>query len=152
MKTQMNNQPTEKHFPPTFRFFDYKVYRDSKGWYQEIMSLKGLLEENTDLWYQLKGNITSMVMNIAAASTKLPHEAKKYLGNSITAANKAVACLDIASDLQVISEEEFELLSEGFKGIIIQLKGFIKAIGSRSKQASPAAEDEQQSTKEPQAA
>ena len=137
MSTQKNSTTTvsEKTYPNIFRFVDYKVYQDSKNWYQEVVSLKGVLETNTDLWFQLKSHITSMVMNIAAASTKLPSEAQRYLGSSITAANKAVACLDIACDFGVITTDEFDTLSDGFKGIIIQLKAFIKGIGIRSAKA-----------------
>lgn len=108
---------------------DYKVYQDSKKWHEEALSLKGVFDVNPDLWYQLKTQTISVVMNIAAASTKLPQEAKRYLGGSITAANKAVACLDIACDLQTISPDEFQVFSDGFKGVIIQLKGFIKKMG-----------------------
>lgn len=115
----------------TFRFVDYKVYQESKKWFQEILSLQGVLEINSGLWNQLKANVMSVVMNITAASTQLPMEAKRYLGYSITAANKSVACLDIACDLQSISVEEFKTLSEGYKGVIIQLKSFIKALGGK---------------------
>lgn len=115
----------------TFRFVDYRVYHESKKWLQEVFSLKGIFETNTDVWYQLKSNMTALVMNIAAASTKLPGDAKRYLGNSITAANKSVACLDIACDLQVIRPEEFEAVSAGLKGVIIQLKCLIRAMGTK---------------------
>ncbi|MDP2691815.1 MAG: four helix bundle protein [bacterium] len=131
MNTTASAPTTEPKTYSTFRFVDYKVYQESKKWFQEVSSLKGILESSTDLWYQLKNNITSVVMNIAAASTKLPLEARNYLGGSITAANKAVACLDMACDLQAISLDEFKTLSEGYKGIIIQLKSFIKALGAR---------------------
>ncbi len=114
----------------TFRFIDYKVYQDSKYWFQEITSLKGILDTNTELWIQIKINITSVLMNITSSSTKLPKDAKKYLGNAITAANKVVACLDLACDVQALSPEEFQLLSNGFKDVIIQLKRMIKSLGS----------------------
>lgn len=129
--TNTSEQKEAKKYT-TFRFVDYRVYQESKKWFQEILSLQGVLEANSNLWSHLRNNVTSVVMNIAAASTKLPHEAKKYLGYSITASNKAVACLDIACDLQSITPQEFQTLSEGFKGVIIQLKSFIKALGSRS--------------------
>jgi len=79
--------------------------------------------------------MNSVVMNITAASTKLPGEARRYLGNSITASNKVVACLDIACDLEAISPDEFQIMSDGFKGVIIQLKSFIKALGAPKKVA-----------------
>ncbi len=119
----------KKSYGPVFRFVNYHVYQDSKLWFREILSLKGVIEDNTELWSQLRGNSTSVVMNIAASSTKLPQEAKRYLSHSITAANKVVACLDIAVDAEAITAEEFEDLSEGYKQIVIQLKSFIKAIG-----------------------
>lgn len=115
----------------TFRFVDYTVYQESKKWLQEIFSLKGIIEANTDLWFQLKSQATALVMNIAAASTKLPNDAVWYLGNAITATNKVVACLDIACDLQAMSPQEFQNLRDGFKGIVIQLKSFIRALGTR---------------------
>jgi len=139
--TIKNKENTAKEYS-TFRFMDYRVYQDSKKWHQEALILKGIFEANPDLWYQLKAQTISVVMNIAAASTKLPTEAKRYLGSSITAANKAVACLDIACDLQVITPEEFQVLSEGFKGVIIQLKGFIKRMGgSAASKTEPVAEN-----------
>jgi four helix bundle protein len=119
----------KKNYGPVFRFVNYHVYQDSKLWFREILSLKGLIEEQTELWSQLRNSSTSVVMNIAASSTKLPQEAKRYLGHSITAANKVIACLDMACDAEAISSEEFEDLNEGYKQVVIQLKGFIKAIG-----------------------
>ena len=146
MTTQNTTPEKEKKEYKTFRFIEYKVYQESKKWFQEILSLKGILDSYPELWYQLKNNSTSLVMNIAAASTMLPNEARRYLGNSITAANKAVACLDIACDMQAITPEEFKIFSEGFKGVIIQLKSFIKAMGTR-KYPKPSA-DEQGAEKE----
>jgi four helix bundle protein len=134
----------KKKYGPVFRFVNYHVYQDSKLWLREIQSMKGVIEANTELWSQLRGNSTSVVMNIAASSTKLPQEAKRYLGNSITAANKVVACLDIAVDAEAITAEEFEELSAGYKQIVILLKSFIKAIG-RPRVAKE--EDENVSTK-----
>jgi hypothetical protein len=133
MSTEMN---TIKKVYPTFRFIDYKVYQDSKLWHQETLNLKGVFAANNDLWSQLKIQTTSVVMNIAAASTKLPQEARYFLSNGITAANKAVACLDIACDLQVITPEEFQTMSEGFKGVVIQLKSFIKKMGTFASKSS----------------
>jgi hypothetical protein len=127
--TTTNNTISAKEYPKTFRFMDYKVYQDSKRWHQEALDLKGVFSANSDLWNQLKIQTTSVVMNIAAASTKLPQDAKYYLGGSITAANKAVACLDIACDLQTITPDEFQVFSEGYKGVVIQLKSFIKKMG-----------------------
>ncbi|MGE3279240.1 MAG: hypothetical protein AB7J40_05680 [Candidatus Altimarinota bacterium] len=129
MSTTTMNNNAAKSYPNTFRFMDYRVYQESKKWHQEALSLKGVFAANSDLWNQLKIHTTSVVMNIAAASTKLPEQAKFSLGSSITAANKAVACLDIACDLQAITPDEFQLFSEGFKGVIIQLKGIIKKMG-----------------------
>ena len=124
MSTEMNQNR------PVFRFINYSVYQDSKKWYQEMCSLKGIFGDQIELWQLLKSNITSVVMNIAAASTKLPSEAKRYLGFSITAANKAVACLDMAKDADIINQSEYDVLSEAYQAIILQLKGFIKAIGN----------------------
>mgnify|MGYP001590627688 CR=1 FL=1 len=123
------SSPEEAKKPSTFRFVDYRVYQDSKRWFQEVLSLKGLLESTPELWNQLKANVMSVVMNITSSSTKLPLEARRYLGFSITSANKAVACLDMACDLKILTPEEFQTLSHGFQGVIIQLKGFIKALG-----------------------
>jgi|CXWL01.1.fsa_nt_gi hypothetical protein len=117
-----------KHYP-TFRFVDYKVYHESKKWWQEALGLKGILESNTELWEQLQTNITDLVMKITSASTKLPPEAKRDLSKAITSINKVVACLDMACDLQVITPEEFQDFTDGFKGLVIQLKCFIKALG-----------------------
>ncbi|MDP2691338.1 MAG: hypothetical protein Q8O95_02970 [bacterium] len=128
-KTKKSDKTDPKKEFNTFRFTDYKVYHESKKWYQEVLQLRGVLEA-TALWNPLKGNLHSLVMNIAAASTKLPMDAKRYLGNGITAINKAVACLDIACDEGAIDPDEFSVFTEGFKGMVIQLKSFIKALGA----------------------
>lgn len=125
----MSTEKKKTNYGPVFRFVNYHVYQDSKLWFREIMNIKGLVEDQTELWSQLRNSATSVVMNIAASSTKLPQEAKNYLGHSITAANKVVACLDMVCDAEVITTEEFTDLKEGYEAIIIQLKGFIKAIG-----------------------
>src|SRR3990172_9689977 len=145
--TDKNSTSQEKKEYKTFRFVDYKVYQESKKWFQEVLSLQGVLEDYSNLWNQLKYNTTSVVMNIAAASTQLPGDAKRYLSYSITASNKAVACLDIACDLQVLTPEEFQTLAQGFRGVIIQLKSFIKALGNRSPaETSKEAQTEDQKT------
>lgn len=135
--TKASNQKEVKEYQ-TFRFVDYRVYQDSKKWFEEVLTLRGLFDTTPSLWNQLKNNVTSVVMNIAAASTKLPQEARRYLGFSITAANKSVACLDIARDLETITSDEFQTFSEGFKGVIIQLKKFIKALGAGKAESKPA--------------
>jgi len=134
-KTDPQTDQTVSNDIQTYRFIDYQVYQESKKWFQEISSLRGVFETNTTLWHQLKAAMTSVVMNITAASTKLPSDARRYLGNAITSANKTVACLDIARDQQAITDEEFQTLSDGFQSVIIQLKRFIKALGSDRKPA-----------------
>ena len=123
----------KKEYGPMYRFIEYNVYQESKKWFQEISSLKGVFESQLELWPLIRSNCISVVMNIASASTKLPQEAKRYLSFSITSANKVVACLDIACDEQLISQEEFQTLSEGYKKVIIQIKSFIKAMGRSEK-------------------
>lgn len=131
MSTATTVESNAKIYPTTFRFVDYKVYHESKKWWQEVLALKGILEPTPELWYQLKSNMTALVMSITSASTKLPNDAKRDLSNAITSVNKTVACLDMACDLQVITPEEFQVFTEGFKGLIIQLKCFIKALGTK---------------------
>jgi ribonuclease HII len=51
----------------TFRFVDYKVYHESKKWFQEIVAISGVVEDK-ELYKALKSNTLNIALNIASAS------------------------------------------------------------------------------------
>ena len=93
--------------------------------------MKGALQEDQNMYDTLIKNATNTIMSIVTASGKLPEEAKNHLKNSIANAQKVIATLDIMTDLEIIDPEEFQDLKDDYTGTIIQLKGFIRALGSK---------------------
>jgi len=115
----------------TFRFLDYKVYQEAKKIFIELENMKEIFEKSS-LYPALVNTSTSIVLHVAEASALLPKQAKKELQKAILATHKTVAILDIYTDLQELTPEEFNNFSELYKGIIFQLKCFIKALPVKS--------------------
>lgn len=114
----------------TFRFLDFKVYKESKVFYQNILKSSETLKI-----YSLKDQIRraslSIVLNIAEGSArKSDKEFGRFLQLSLGSVNEVVACLDLMKENELISAEDYEGLLNESADIARQLGGFYKKLVS----------------------
>jgi four helix bundle protein len=110
----------------TFRFFDFPVYGQAKKIYKDVLRVS-LRVQDYSFRDQIKRAALSISLNIAEGSAKRSdREFARFLETSIASANEVVSCLDIMHDLNKISDNEFEELSNDIESIVKQLGGFIK--------------------------
>ncbi len=112
----------------TFRFLDFKVYKDSKNYYKKILIISDRVKS-----YSFKDQIRraslSVVLNIAEGSArKSDIEFARFLEISIASLNEVVACLDILKDLNKINEKEYSNFLLESEDLGKQLGGFIKKL------------------------
>jgi len=116
----------------TFRFLDFKVYKDSKLFYKELVLVtKVFPREYWELGDQLRRCLLSVCLNIAEGSGKASDkEFNRYLNNSLGSINEAAACLDIACEAGLISNPVTKTFLLRAKQIADQLGGFSKKLKS----------------------
>lgn len=110
-----------------FRFLGWKVYKDSKEVVKKIYKLTGEWSNNFkfSLGDQINRSALSMPLNIAEGSGKnSDKELNRYFDIAIGSTYEAIACLDIAFELKLLSQIEFDNLSEKCKHIARQLGSF----------------------------
>ena len=114
----------------TFRFLDFKLYKDAKKFYNEIIELtKAFSREYWDLGNQLRRCALSPCLNIAEGSGKYSdREFNRYTEIGLGSINEAAACLDIAHDNNLITKQEYENKLSQAKNIANQLGGLSKKL------------------------
>lgn len=114
----------------TFRFLNFKVYKDAKDFYHEIVVvIRSFPRGYWDLGDQLRRSALSVVLNIAEGSAKKSDkDFNRYIKNSLGSINECVAGLDVARDEKLIKDQKFVSLIQMASGIANQLGGFSKAL------------------------
>ena len=114
----------------TFRFLDFKVYQDAKGFHREIVDIcKTFPKEYFYLADQLKRCSLSVVLNIAEGSAKRSDkDFNRYLENSLGSINEGVACLDVALSINLINQKIFDELIVNAESIKKQIGGFSRKL------------------------
>lgn len=90
----------------TFRFLNFKVYKQAKVFYKNIVRVINSLpkEWKYDLGIQIRRSTLSIILNIAEGSAKKSDkELRRYLENSIASTNEALAGIDVLLDNNLIS-------------------------------------------------
>ena len=109
-----------------FSFFDLRVYQEAK---ELVKSVYRMLEkfpqyETYALGDQLRRSITSVPSNIAEGSGRFSNKEKiHFLEIAYGSLTEALYQLDIAHDLEYITDEEFETEKERINVIGKQLSG-----------------------------
>jgi four helix bundle protein len=116
----------------TFRFLDFPVYQDSKQLYKHIVELsKKFPREHWELADPLRRAALSVCLNIAEGSAKYSDkDFKRFLENALGSINESVACLDIALDNLLISQDYFNEVLERAESVTKQLGGLSKKLRS----------------------
>lgn len=116
----------------TFRFLEFPVYKDSKVFYKQCVSLtKHFPKEFWELADQLRRAALSICLNIAEGSAKYSDkDFKRYVENSLGSVNESFACLDIAYDNELILRADISKLKLLAESIAKQLGGLAKKLRS----------------------
>ena len=117
----------------TFRFLEFKVYKDAKLFYQKVVIItKDFTKQYWELGDQLRRSALSVVLNIAEGAGKdSDKEFNRYLNNSLGSINESAAAVDVAYDEKLISPSEKVKLLDLAKQIADQLGGFSKKLRMR---------------------
>ena len=118
----------------TFRFLEWKVYRDAQKLLKEIISLVRKLPP--DIRYTLGNQILksalSIVLNIAEGSGRFTDkELSRFFDIALGSVNETVAGLDSLRLIDIITQEQFDYLFKGLESISRQLGGFKKQIRNK---------------------
>lgn len=111
-----------------FRFREFPVYKDSRQFRRELKNISKKnfpKEEQYNLTSQLWRALDSILLNIAEGSDRYSDtDFSRFLNNSLTSVNEAVACLDCALDDKYIDEPIHKDYLEKAEKLVRQLKAF----------------------------
>ena len=112
----------------TFRFLNFKVYKDAKDYYKRILIISERVKSYS-FKDQIRRAALSIILNISEGSArKSDKEFARFLRISIGSLNEVVACIDILKELKKINDHEYiELLSIS-EELAKQLGGFVKKL------------------------
>ena len=115
-----------------FRFREFPVYKDARQFRKDLKELsknKFPKEEQYNLTSQLWRALDSVLLNIAEGSDRYSDiDFSRFLNNSLTSVNEAVACLDCALDDGYIVQEEHSKYLLRAENLIKQLKAFMSKV------------------------
>ena len=113
----------------TFRFRNFQVYKDAKGFNVKIFRVSKSFA--LELRSQIVRSALSIVLNIAEGSAKKSDkDFNRYIENALGSVNETVAALEVVLDIELISLDLFsELLTEA-EAIAKQLGGLSKKLKS----------------------
>jgi four helix bundle protein len=110
-----------------FRFLDWEVYKKAKTITKDIYFVTNKFQSQLkhDLGSQINRSAASIALNIAEGSGRnSDRELNRFFDIAIGSAYETIASLDIALEINSISQKEFLELSERCKDIARQLGSF----------------------------
>lgn len=115
-----------------FRFRKFKVYQDAKLLHKEIVFLVNKFpREYFYLADQIKRSSLSIVLNVAEGSSKQSDkDFNRYITIALGSVNELIASLEIAVELNLLTEIRFRGIEMKCEAIEKQLGGFSKALKS----------------------
>ncbi len=115
-------------FNKTFRFREFKVYKDSRIYANELKSFVGKnfpKEERFSLTSQVYRALDSIILNIAEGADRgTDKDFALFLNRAHTSLNEVVACLDVALDNSYIAKNDHQYFLESAAGLADQLTAF----------------------------
>ena len=116
----------------SFRFRNFQVYQDAKEFNKKIFKLSKVFP--VELKSQTIRSSISILLNIAEGSAKKSDkDFNRYIENSLGSINEIVACLEIAYELNFITQFIFNDLSNEAENIARQLGGLSKKLKVNNK-------------------
>jgi four helix bundle protein len=118
----------------TFRFQNFKVYREAKEFNREIYLLARTWDiRDRGLMDQLIRASISICLNIAEGSAKgTDKDFRRYIQNALGSLNEVVACLDIALSIGLLSGQKYGYWMIKASDIAKQLGGFSRKLRASS--------------------
>lgn len=124
-----------------FTFFDLRVYKESKGLVKEVYKLlqKFPKYEVYALGDQLRRSVVSVPSNIAEGSGRFSMKEKmRFIEIAYGSLAESLCQLDIAHDLEYITDEEFENEQDRINTIGKQLSGLYSSFEKQLESSQPA--------------
>ena len=121
----------QKTISENFRFIEWQVYKDAKLLYRMVLDLIERMPKvhQYSIGDQLRRSGLSVVLNIAEGSGKHSDgDLKRFLSISMGSLCEVFATIDVMKDNNIITVEEFDILSDRIHGIGKQIGGFKKSI------------------------
>ncbi|OGE00408.1 hypothetical protein A2W45_00590 [Candidatus Curtissbacteria bacterium RIFCSPHIGHO2_12_41_11] len=113
-----------------FRFLNFKVYKDAKKFYHEIVRITANFpRQYWELGDQMRRSALSVILNLAEGSAKKSdRDFNRYIKNSLGSINECAAGIDVAFGEKLVNEEVFKNLMIKASEIANQLGGFSKSL------------------------
>ena len=124
-----------------FTFFDLRVYKESKALVKEVYKLlqKFPKYEVYALGDQLRRSVVSVPSNIAEGSGRFSIKEKmRFIEIAYGSLAESLCQLDIAHDLEYITDEEFENEQDRINTIGKQLSGLYSSFEKQLESSQPA--------------
>lgn len=117
-----------------FRFRKFRVYQDAKLLHKEVIALANTFSRNYFyLADQLKRSFLSIVLNIAEGSSKQSDkDFNRYIAIALGSVDETIACLEIALELDLITNEQFVYFEKKYEFISNQLGQLSKTLKASS--------------------
>ncbi len=116
----------------TFRFLQFKAYKDAKLYYKEVIIISERVN-NFSFKDQIRRAALSIILNMAEGSAKKSDaDFARFLQISIGSLNEVVACIDIMHELKKINDDEYIKLLSNSEELAKQLGGFIRKLRVKS--------------------
>ena|SRR3990167_8576916 len=114
----------------TFRFLDFSVYKLAKDFYKEVFfEIKKWNRENWEVGDQIRRALLSVILNIAEGSAKRSDkDFNRYIENALGSINESVAGIDVAFELNLISQVTRDRYFQISKDIAKQLGGLSRKL------------------------
>lgn len=119
----------------TFRFREWKVYKDAQSLYTSVSGIVRRLpkEHRYELGSQIMRSSLSIVLNIAEGGGKsYVKELNRFLDIALGSAYETLAALDAMQRNNLILDTEFQKLGDELEEICRQLGGFKRKVSNHS--------------------
>ncbi len=115
-----------------FRFKKFRVYHEAKKLHIEIVqTVNKFPREYLYLADQLRRSSLSVVLNIAEGSSKQSDkDFNRYIAISLGSIDETLASLEIALELKLIKQDQFEKFEIELESLSNQLGAFSKSLKS----------------------
>ena len=115
-----------------FRFRKFRIYQDAKDLHRQIITIVNQFpRQHFYLADQLRRSSLSIVLNIAEGSSKQSDkDFTRYIAISLGSVDETLASLEIALELKLIKQSQFDNFEAELESLSKQLGGFSKSLRS----------------------
>lgn len=118
----------------SFRFREFRVYQEAKLWATMVFKLTAQIRRAK--WFELSCQVeraaVSVILNIAEGSDRgSDKDFKRFLDISLGSLNEVIAGLDIALDLKLITDNQFNEILHYSENLAKQLGAFKKTLSHK---------------------